>query len=275
MTGGGASGAQLPFAEDERAGTGEAPLIVDVDGFEGPLDLLLELARRQKVDLARISILALAEQYLAFIEEARQTRLELAADYLVMAAWLAYLKSRLLLPEPPRAEEPNAGDLASALARRLARLDTIRKLSRMLMDRPQQGRDVHARGAPEPLTIRATPRFEASLHDLLLAYGRQRQEAALSRVTLMRRVVWSLAEAREALERLVGGLSVDWTVLDELLRDFLDTPQNRATIRASSFSAMLEMVREGHVDVRQDRAFGPLLLRRRGVNGDAAAGEIV
>jgi segregation and condensation protein A len=275
MTGGSASGAQLPFAEDERAGTGEAPLIVDVDGFEGPLDLLLELARRQKVDLARISILALAEQYLAFIEEARQTRLELAADYLVMAAWLAYLKSRLLLPEPPRAEEPNAGDLASALARRLARLDTIRRLARMLMDRPQQGRDVHARGAPEPLTIRATPRFEASLHDLLLAYGRQRQEAALSRVTLMRRVVWSLAEAREALERLVGGLSVDWTVLDELLRDFLDTPQNRATVRASSFSAMLEMVREGHVDVRQDRAFGPLLLRRRGVNGDAAAGEIV
>jgi segregation and condensation protein A len=273
------SHARLPFAEDERTASpaGELPLIIDVDGFEGPLDLLLELARRQKVDLARISILALAEQYLAFIEQARQTRLELAADYLVMAAWLAYLKSRLLLPEPPRAEEPNAGDLASALAQRLARLDLIRQLARGLMDRPQLGRDLHARGAPEPLTIRATPRFEGTLYDLLNAYGRQRQEAALSRVTLVRRVVWSLAEAREALERLVGGLSVDWTMLDELLRDYMDTPQSRATVRASTFSAMLEMVREGHVDVRQDRAFGPLLLRRRGVNGGAetATGEIV
>src|SRR5215210_2255603 len=149
----------------ERAAS-EPTLHVDVDGFEGPLDLLLELARRQKVDLHRISILALAEQYLGFIEAARTMRLELAADYLVMAAWVAYLKSRLLLPEPPKGEEPSAADLATALALRLQRLEAIRAAARHLSDRDQLGRDVFARGAPEPLEI-ARPRWEASLYDLL------------------------------------------------------------------------------------------------------------
>src|SRR5215210_4492907 len=157
----------LPFETDfdERASDDPA-LHVDLDGFEGPLDLLLELARRQKIDLHRISILALAEQYLAFIEEARRMRLELAADYLVMAAWLAYLKSRLLLPEVPKGDEPSAADLATALAVRLHRLEAIRAAARHLSDRDQLGRDVFARGAPEPLEI-ARPRWEASLYDLL------------------------------------------------------------------------------------------------------------
>src|SRR3712207_1732308 len=168
----------LPFEEMELAerGTGEPTLHVDVDGFEGPLDLLLELARRQKVDLHRISILALAEQYLAFVEEARQMRLELAADYLVMAAWLAYLKSRLLLPEPPKGEEPSASDLATALALRLRRLEAIREAAKRLSERHQLGRDVFARGQPEPVQIRREPVWEASLYDLLSAYGRQRQK---------------------------------------------------------------------------------------------------
>src|SRR5919112_236724 len=163
----------LAFEEDpapaERA-DGEPALLVDVDGFEGPLDLLLELARRQKVDLHRISILALAEQYLAFVEEARQMRLELAADYLVMAAWLAYLKSRLLLPEPPKGEEPSAGDLATDLALRLRRLEAIREAAKSLGERHQLGRDVFPRGWPEPVEIRREPVWEASLYDLLTAY---------------------------------------------------------------------------------------------------------
>src|SRR5919112_5787123 len=192
----------------ERAAS-EPTLHVDVDGFEGPLDLLLELARRQKVDLHRISILALAEQYIAFIEAARRMRLELAADYLVMAAWLAYLKSRLLLPEPPRGEEPSAEDLATALALRLRRLESIREAARKLTERDRLGREVFARGAPEPVVIRKDSHYEATLYDLLAAYARQRQIRFNARVSLHKRTVWSLIEAREALERLVGHLS-DW-----------------------------------------------------------------
>ena len=161
----------LPFEDVALAdrAEGEPSLHVDVDGFEGPLDLLLELARRQKVDLHRISILALAEQYLAFIEEARRMRLELAADYLVMAAWLAYLKSRLLLPEPPQGEEPSASDLATTLALRLRRLEVIREAAKKLGERHQLGRDIFARGAPEPVEIRSESHWEATLYDLLSA----------------------------------------------------------------------------------------------------------
>src|SRR5215213_592842 len=161
----------LPFEDVALAERSESEpaLHIDVDGFEGPLDLLLELARRQKVDLHRISILALSEQYLAYIEEAREMRLELAADYLVMAAWLAYLKSRLLLPEPPKGEEPSAGDLAAALAERLKHLEAIREAALRLGERERLGRDVFARGAPEQVQIRKEARFEASLYDLLSA----------------------------------------------------------------------------------------------------------
>src|ERR671910_1437937 len=159
----------LPFEDVERTERGESEpaLLVDVDGFEGPLDLLLELARRQKVDLHRISILALAEQYITFIEAARRMRLELAADYLVMAAWLAYLKSRLLLPEPPKGEEPSASDLATALALRLRRLEAIRAAAKKLEERDRLGRDVFARGAPQPVQIRKQTSHEATLYDLL------------------------------------------------------------------------------------------------------------
>jgi segregation and condensation protein A len=246
-------------APPERA-EGEPALLVDVDGFEGPLDLLLELARRQKVDLHRISILALAEQYLVFIEEARRMRLELAADYLVMAAWLAYLKSRLLLPEPPKGEEPSAEDLATVLALRLRRLESIREAARKLTERDRLGREVFARGAPEPVVIRKDSHYEATLYDLLAAYARQRQIRFNARVSLHKRTVWSLIEAREALERLVGHLS-DWVTLDTYLVEFMVEPAMRPTVLASALSAALEMVREGKLTVRQDQAFAPVWVK--------------
>ncbi|MGX7705044.1 segregation and condensation protein A [Methylobacterium sp. Gmos1] len=241
-----------------------AAFVVDVDGFEGPLDLLLELARRQKVDLARISILALVEQYLAFIDEARRLRLELAADYLVMAAWLAYLKSRLLLPAPPRGPEPAADDLAEALSLRLRRLEAIRAAAAMLAGRSQLGRDVFGRGAvpPEPI-VTAPGALAVTLHDLIAAYARQRQEQARAQVTLPPRSVWSLVDARAALERLVGPRD-DWTDLDSCLARYLADPGRRATVRASSLSAVLELAREGQILLRQDKPFAPIQIRAAG-----------
>jgi len=243
------------LASDERA------LIVDVEGFEGPLDLLLMLARHQKVDLAKISILALADQYLAFIEEARRVRLELAADYLVMAAWLAYLKSRLLLPEKDTELGPSAEDMATALALRLRRLEAIRNAAEALIGRPQLGRDVFGRGAPEPIADIKRPEWTATLYDLLSAYAAQRQKNALAHVRFAPRQVWSLAEARQALERLIGQ-SHDWSRLDHYLLSYVVEPAMRATAMASSFATVLEMVREGALDMHQDTAFGPIFLRK-------------
>src|SRR3954452_15621309 len=228
----------------------EPALIVDFEGFEGPLDLLLMLARQQKVDLAKISVLALAEQYLAFIEEARKVRLELPADYLVMAAWLAYLKSRLLLPEAAGELGPSAEDMATALALRLRRLEAIRNAADLLTARPQPGRDVFGRGAPRPIADLKRREWTATLYDLLTAYAQQRQKHALAHVRFAPRTVWSLAEARQALTRLVGA-SLGCARLDEFLISYLVEPAMRATVYASSFAAILEMVREGEVEVQQ------------------------
>ena len=256
----------------ERA-SDEPALMVDVEGFEGPLDLLLTLARQQKVDLAKISILALADQYLAFVEAARQLRLELAADYLVMAAWLAYLKSRLLLPEQHPADGMTAEDMANALAQRLRRLEAIRQVAEQLLNRPQLGRDVFARGQPEPIAEIKRPEWSATLYDLLSAYAGRRQTQARSFVRMPKRTVWSLAEAREALERLIGA-SLDWSPLDQYLIAYLVEPSQRATVLASSFAAALELVREGSLEVHQEGSFSPLYLRRRNAAeaGIAAAG---
>ena len=261
----------LPFGDVEpvERAESEPALHVDVDGFEGPLDLLLELARRQKVDLHRISILALSEQYLTFIEQAHEMRLELAADYLVMAAWLAYLKSRLLLPEPPKGEEPSASDLATALALRLRRLEGIREAAKRLSERPQLGRDIFARGSPESVEIRREPAWEATLYDLLSAYARQRQARLATRVTMPQRHVWSLADARDALHRLLGEAQ-DWTTLDGYLLRYMVEPEMRPTILASAFSATLEMAREGRLVLRQDKPFAPLWVRSRGHTPAAA-----
>ena len=254
----------IPFTTTEgtERASDEPALIVDVEGFEGPLDLLLRLAREQKVDLAKISILALADQYLAFIEEARRLRLELAADYLVMAAWLAYLKSRLLLPEPPGGTGESAADLANALALRLKRLEAIRIASKRLTDRPQLGRDVFERGAPEPINEIKRPQWSATLYDLLTAYANERQKHALARVRLTTRKVWSLAEARTALERLIQ-MSTDWTAIDQYLIAYVVEPSMRASVFASSLAATLELAREGHLEMHQDTAFAPVYVRRR------------
>jgi segregation and condensation protein A len=259
----------------ERA-SDEPALVIDVEGFEGPLDLLLTLARQQKVDLAKISILALADQYLAFIEEARKLRLELAADYLVMAAWLAYLKSRLLLPEQHEPDGISAEDMATALAQRLRRLEAIRQVAEQLLSRPQLGREVFARGLPEPIADIKKPEWSATLYDLLSAYAVQRQKQARAYVRLPKRTVWSLAEAREAVERLIG-LATDWCALDDYLIAYMVEPEHAATVRASSFAATLELVREGHVEVNQQKAFAPIYLRKRVVKsvsqGAAEAGN--
>ena len=241
---------------------GEMAFIVDVDGFEGPLDLLLTLARKQKVDLARVSILALADQYLSFIDAARRVRLELAADYLVMAAWLAYLKSRLLLPKPDKADEPSGEELAEDLAARLTRLETIRSAGQALMARMRLGLDVFQRGDPERLSVVKRPLFEATLFDLLSAYASRRQKTTQSVYEMERRTVFSLADAREALERLIGR-SLDWAPMDSYLLHYLADPRERRSVLASSFAACLELVREGRADLRQDGAFEPLYVRRR------------
>jgi segregation and condensation protein A len=261
----------LAFDSDlpERA-SDEPALMVDVEGFEGPLDLLLTLARNQKVDLSKISILALADQYLSFIEAARKLRLELAADYLVMAAWLAYLKSRLLLPDAAGPDGPSAEDLANALAWRLKRLEAFRNVSAQLMDRPQLQRDVFRRGDPEPIADIKTPEWTATLYDLLSAYATQRQQSALAHVSFKQRNVWSLQEAREALERLIGQSS-DWSRLDQYLITYLVEPAMRASVMASSLAATLELVREGQLEVHQQGAFGPIYLRKRDITGHAAA----
>ncbi|MBS9476154.1 segregation and condensation protein A [Ancylobacter radicis] len=263
---------QLDFDADDTRPTGEVALVVDVDGFEGPLDLLLALARTQKVDLARISILELAEQYLTFVDEARRIRLELAADYLVMAAWLAYLKSRLLLPEPPREEGPSAADLAADLTERLRRLEQIRAAAAHLATRDRIDHEVFPRGAPEPLSSGGAQIYEATLFDLLAAYGAQRQKMALSQVRFTPRSVISLAEARERLERLIGRLALggEWARLDGFLLGWMADPKMRATALASSFSASLEMVREGLIDVQQDGAFAPIWIRSRSTGGEGA-----
>jgi segregation and condensation protein A len=250
-------------------GESDPAFVVDVGGFEGPLDLLLELARRQTVDLAGISILKLADQYLAFIEGARRIRLELAADYLVMAAWLAYLKSRLLLPEQSKAEEPAAADLAAALALRLRRLEAMREAARRLLDGSLLGRDVFQRGDPEPLAAPPERPFADNLYDLLRVYATRRERQAMARVTITKRFVWTLAEAREALIAMLGDVE-DWAVLNEFLERYVTMPRMRPTILASALAAALEMARDGSLALHQDEAFGPIYVRR-GMTADATS----
>jgi segregation and condensation protein A len=251
------------WTENDESRTSDDPsLVVDVAGFEGPLDLLLHLARNQKVDLARISVLALAEQYIAFIETARKLRLELAADYLVMAAWLAFLKSKLLIPKQPGEEGASGEELAAVLQFRLKRLEAMRDAAARLVNRNRLGRDVFQRGMPELVIIEKRNEWSATLYDLLNAYATQRQRQAVNHVQIAKRGVWSLKDARAALTRLIGEFR-DWTALDQYLIEYLTTPEDRATAIASSFAASLELIREGQLEARQDEAFAPLYLRGR------------
>lgn len=253
---------QTDWFDTPPAPADDEVMYVDVDGYEGPLDLLLDLARRQKVDLASISVLALAEQYLRFIETVREKRIEVAADYLVMAAWLAYLKSRLMVPQAPSDDEPSGEMLAAMLQFRLKRLEAMRKVASQLMNRPRLGHDVFARGMPEPIEIARTNFWEANLFDVLKAYSAQRERGATTEYTPYLRTVWSLQDARDILQRLIGD-SFDWVPMDTYLVEYLATPSERATVRASTFASSLELVRLGKIDIKQTEVFGPLLLRRR------------
>jgi segregation and condensation protein A len=249
--------------------TGEAGLVIDVAGFEGPLDLLLHLARTQKVDLSRISVLALAEQYLQFVESARRVRIELAADYLVMAAWLAFLKSKLLIPQQSKDDGPSGEEMAATLAFRLKRLEAMREAAERLINRAQLGRDVFARGAPEHIPHINRSAYEASLYDLLSAYANLRQRQAITQVTIEKRQVWSLVEARELLTGHLGDVG-EWTALDQYLLQYVPDPAMRVTAIASAFAASLELVREGTLQIRQEGAFQPIYMRR-GTRDDRAA----
>lgn len=275
---GGKDGANVPMdalwqGEAERAES-EPSLLIDVQGFEGPLDLLLHLARNQRVDLSRISVLALAEQYLGFVEQAQALRLELAADYLVMAAWLAYLKSRLLIPKQQDDDGATGEELVASLQFRLKRLEAMRDASAKLVNRNRLGRDVFARGMPELVVVDRSSQFAASLYDLLTAYTSQRQRQAVTHVQIEKRAVWSLREARVALVRLMG-VSGDWVSLDRFLIDYTLSPQERASALASSFAASLELVREGKLEVRQNAPFAPIYMRASGKLNELDEGDNV
>ena len=238
-------------------------LIVDVDGFEGPLDLLLMLSRSQKVDLRKVSVLQLAEQYLGFVERARALRIELAADYLVMAAWLAFLKSRLLLPPEPGDEGPSAEDLAAHLAFQLERLAAMREAAAQLMGRDQLGRDFFARGLPEDVTHHRKVIYTATLLDLMRAYAMIRTKDEFRPFVLDREHVYTMEQALERMRGLIG-YAGDWAALTSFLPDGWNvTPMARRSAMAAHFAAVLELAKRGSVTLRQGETFAPIELRRR------------
>ncbi len=256
-------------AANSAAEDGEA-LIIDLDGYEGPLHVLLALARTQKVDLLKLSVTRLAEQYLAFVQQARRVRFSLAADYLVMAAWLAYLKSRLLLPKPerPKAEEPPAEEMAAQLAFRLAKLDAMRQASETLRDGAQLSRDVFTRGDPQAIRIIPSTRLEGDLYGLMSAYIAQRRKEESRHYTPRPPQAYPLEEARDRLRGLLPDLD-RWTALTGIaplpgsLGRVEGQGPSRASYVASTLSASLELVKEGSLEARQLEAFSDLYLRAR------------
>ncbi len=241
----------LPLAPSDE-------LTLNLDGWEGPLDLLLNLARSQKVDLAQISILALVEQYLTYISEARALKLEIAADYLVMAAWLAYLKSCLLLPKDPEAD-PSPEEIALRLQMRLQRLDAMREAGARLLGRDRIGRDVFARGAPEGLRLVRKSQWQARAFDLFAAYGTVKARTQPPMHVVHARSVMTLEEAIERVGRMIGA-AIEWTAIEAFL-PVTDDPQLRRSALASSFLAALELARRGRLDIAQTEAFAPIRLR--------------
>ncbi|MGH7556053.1 MAG: segregation and condensation protein A [Longimicrobiales bacterium] len=251
------------FPEFERAISPDEALIIEVDGFEGPLDLLLALARNQKVDIAKISVLQLADQYLAFMESARSRRLELAADYLVMAAWLIYFKSRLVLPQADTGAGPGADEMAAALRWRLQRLQAMRDSVVRLMARDRLGRDVFQRGEPEPVRVIKTRKYSDTLYDLLTAYSQQRIRVLGHRVLeMVRPPILFIEEARARIERMLGTLS-SWNLLTKFLPPGWGIGPRRRTALASTFSAALELTRDGRLEIRQMAPFGEIFLKDR------------
>lgn len=238
-------------------------LIVDVGAFEGPLDLLLTLSRTQKVDLRQISILALARQYLAFVEKAKQLRLELAADYLVMAAWLAFLKSRLLLPPDPLAEGPSGEELAAHLAFQLERLQAMREVAAKLMARDQLGRDFFARGITEDVTRVRRVSYTATLLDLMQGYARIRTRDDFRPFVLDREAVMTMEQALDRMRGLIG-YAGEWTDISSYMPEgWTADPGRRRSATAATFAASLELAKEGHIDIRQSDTFAPIQIRKR------------
>ena len=236
-------------------------LVLDLQGYEGPIDVLLALARQQKVDLTRISILELADQYLAFIAEARRLRLEIAADYLVMAAWLAYLKSRLLLPAVAGDEEPAGPELAAALTFQLRRLEAMRDVGDRLMAGPRLGRDVFARGDPEGFEIVRRPVYDCSMFELLKAYGDNRGRSTAEPLRIAPPYLFNMGDMLKRLRGVMGDI-VDWrTLLSFLPEDSGEGMLLRSAV-ASSFAASLELARSGDIELRQNNRFGPIYIRR-------------
>lgn len=256
--------APAPSVEERRA---EEVLVVDVSGYEGPLDLLLTLARTQKVDLMQISVLELAEQYLVFVEKARALRIELAADYLVMAAWLAFLKSRLLLPPDPEAEGPSAEDMAAHLAFQLERLQAMREAAARLMARDRLGQQRFQRGAPEQITRHRQTRWQAGLIDLMRAYARLRTRDEFRPYAFDRRDIFTMEQALERVRGLIGYVG-DWTELADFLPDGWDNQgPRRRSATAATFAATLELARQGALEIRQSDTFAPISIRRRPQGG--------
>lgn len=257
-----ASGWQAPGAD--TAPLPSEAFHVTIEGFEGPLDLLLALARTQKVDIAHISISQLVEQYLGYIGEAQKLKLEIAADYLVMAAWLAFIKSRFLLPRAKdETDQPSAEAMAQQLAFRLMRLDAMRNAMARLLTRKRLGRDVFARGMPEGVkTIRETE-WTAEVFDLLKAYAEGRKRTVVVTHVVKARKVWSIKDARTRLEKLLGGQPGNWGQLDLFIEQYLPRTEEDRTVLASSFGATLEMARDGLIELRQDEPFAPIFMRKR------------
>jgi len=251
------------FEEDHTPveGMSDDAFVLELDGYEGPIDVLLTLARDQKVDLKQISILELADQYLGFVARARRLRLELAADYLVMAAWLAYLKSRLLLPEPEEGEQPSGADLAAALAFQLQRLQSMQEAGKKLFERAQLGRDFFGRGDPEPITVIRKPVYAASLYDLLRAYARQQPMADAGVFRIAPSDLYSMDDALRRLGDMLGR-AIEWSTLADFLPPGFGQGVRRRSAMASTFAAVLELVRSGRAQVRQEKTFGPIHVRR-------------
>jgi segregation and condensation protein A len=248
-------------AEPRAEGRGEQ-LILDLDGFEGPLDVLLDLARDQKVDLTQISILELADQYLDFVTHASKLSLELAADYLVMAAWLAYLKSRLLLPQSAEGEEPSGPEMAAALRFQLRRLEAMRDVAARLMSRPRLGAQFFGRGEPEDIGPVASTVFEVSLYDLLKSYSAQQRRGDMATLTIEPMDLYSIEDAMLRLNNLLGA-SADWATLMSFLPEELKVGMGARSALASTLAASLEMARAGKITLRQDSAFGPIFVRNK------------
>ena len=248
---------------DASAAAPEAEtLIVDLDGYEGPLDVLLTLARNQKVDLTRISILRLAEQYLDFINRAHRMELDIAADYLVMAAWLAYLKSRLLLPPPDEEEGPSGAEMAARLAFQLQRLEAMRNVAQQIFARHRLGVHVFQRGAPEGIRLVKTSQYQGTLYELLKAYSNQRLKTHMTSWEPRKLPIFSIENARHRLEAMLG-MMLDWGRIDVFLPVEYMTGELRRSALASTLSASLVLAKDGEVEIRQSGAFAPLFMRRR------------